>query len=70
LADKLIQMQEGTIKFFNEAKGFGFITPNDGGADLFVHVSGLTGPVRENDKVSYSVEEGRKGPNAVNVTVI
>ncbi|TDP58332.1 cold-shock protein [Flavobacterium dankookense] len=63
-------MNEGTIKFFNEAKGFGFITPNSGGQDVFVHVTGLTGQVRENDKVSYSVENGQKGPTAVNVTVI
>ncbi|HOD10515.1 MAG TPA: cold-shock protein [Flavobacterium sp.] len=63
-------MNEGTIKFFNEAKGFGFITPNGGGQDVFVHVTGLTGQVRENDKVTYSVENGQKGPTAVNVTVI
>jgi len=63
-------MEEGTIKFFNEAKGFGFITQENGGEDLFVHVSGLNGPVRENDKVSYSVEQGKRGLNAVNVTVI
>ena len=63
-------MNEGTIKFFNEAKGFGFITPNGGGQDVFVHVTGLTGQVRENDKVPYSVENGQKGPTAVNVTVI
>ena len=63
-------MDEGTIKFFNEAKGFGFITPQDGGDDLFVHVTGLNGTVRENDKVTYSVENGKKGLNAVNVTVI
>jgi cold shock protein len=63
-------MNEGTIKFFNEAKGFGFITPSNGGQDVFVHASGLNGPVRENDKVSYSVENGQKGPSAVNVNVI
>lgn len=63
-------MSEGTIKFFNEAKGFGFITPGNGGEDLFVHVSGLNSQVRENDKVSYTVEQGKKGLNAVNVTVI
>lgn len=63
-------MNEGTIKFFNEAKGFGFITPSNGGQDLFVHASGLNGPVRENDKVSYSIENGQKGPSAVNVNVI
>jgi len=63
-------MNEGTIKFFNETKGFGFITPNNGGQDVFVHVSGLNETVRENDKVSYSVENGQKGPSAVNVNVI
>jgi len=63
-------MNEGTIKFFNETKGFGFITPNNGGQDIFVHVSGLNETVRENDKVSYSVENGQKGPSAVNVNVI
>jgi CspA family cold shock protein len=63
-------MNEGTIKFFNEAKGFGFITPNGGGQDVFVHATGLNGVVRENDKVSYSVENGQKGPTAVNVNVI
>jgi CspA family cold shock protein len=63
-------MNEGTIKFFNETKGFGFITPRDGGDDLFVHVTGLNGRVRENDKVTYDVEQGKRGLNAVNVTVI
>lgn len=63
-------MNTGTVKFFNETKGFGFIAPEDGGADIFVHVSGLTDEIRENDRVSYEVENGRKGLNAVNVTVI
>ena len=63
-------MNKGTVKFFNETKGFGFISPEDGGADIFVHVSGLTDEIRENDSVSYEVENGRKGLNAVNVTLI
>lgn len=60
-------MQEGTVKFFNESKGFGFITPHNGTEDIFVHVSGLQTPIRENDKVVYEVQQGRKGLNAVNV---
>ena len=63
-------MQEGTVKFFNEAKGFGFITPSNGGQDIFVHVSGLTDEIRENDKVSFETQNGKKGLNAVNVKVI
>ena len=63
-------MNKGTVKFFNETKGFGFIAPENGGADIFVHTSGLTEDIRENDSVSYEVENGRKGLNAVNVTVI
>ncbi|MGQ2984758.1 cold-shock protein [Flavobacterium sp.] len=62
-------MQEGTVKFFNEEKGFGFITPSNGGAEIFVHVSGLTDSIRENDEVRYEIAEGRKGPNAINVVV-
>ena len=62
-------MQEGTVKFFNEEKGFGFIIPTNGGREIFVHASGVTGTIRENDVVRYDVEEGRKGPNAVNVVV-
>jgi CspA family cold shock protein len=61
---------EGTVKFFNVTKGFGFITPNGGGQDVFVHSSGLIDEIRENDKVNYDVENGRKGVNAVNVKVI
>ena len=62
-------MQQGTVKFFNETKGFGFITPNNGGSEIFVHSTGLIDNIRENNAVSYDVEEGRKGPNAVNVKV-
>ncbi|REC45487.1 cold-shock protein [Chryseobacterium pennipullorum] len=61
-------MQEGTVKFFNEAKGFGFISPADGSKDVFVHSSGLiTRVIRENDKVVFEVQKGEKGLNAVNV---
>ncbi|EEI90905.1 cold-shock protein [Sphingobacterium spiritivorum] len=63
-------MQEGVVKFFNEAKGFGFIIPNSGEGEIFVHVTGLIDKIRENDNVSYEVEQGRKGLNAVNVKVI
>lgn len=63
-------MQEGTVKFFNEEKGFGFITPSNGGDDVFVHTTGLNQRVRENDQVTYEVEQGKKGLNAVNVSRI
>ena len=62
-------MQEGTVKFFNETTGFGFIKPSNGGDDIFVHVSGLNTEIRENDKVVFDVQSGRKGPNAVNVSL-
>jgi len=62
--------KQGTVKFFNATKGFGFIVPTDGGQDIFVHSSGLIDEIRENDKVEYDVESGRKGQNAVNVKVI
>lgn len=63
-------MTNGTVKFFNDEKGFGFIAPDDGGKDVFVHANGLNGTtLNEGDKVSFEVEEGRKGLNAVNVTV-
>jgi len=63
-------MQEGTVKFFNEAKGFGFITPSNGGEDNFVHISGLTDNIQEKDKVTFDTEKGKKGINAVRVQVI
>ena len=60
-------MATGIVKFFNEAKGFGFITPESGGKDLFVHSSGLLDQIREGDKVTYEEETGPKGLNAKNV---
>lgn len=63
-------MQKGTVKFFNETKGFGFIKPSNGESEIFVHSSGLIDSICENDTVKYEVEQGRKGLNAVNVEVI
>lgn len=61
-------MQQGTVKFFNEAKGFGFISPADGSKDIFVHSSGLGSRViRENDKVIFDIQQGERGLNAINV---
>ena len=63
-------MNTGTVKFFNDSKGFGFITPDEGGKDVFVHANGLSNvSIAEGDKVSYDVEEGQKGLNAVNVVL-
>jgi len=63
-------MNKGTVKFFNESKGYGFITPDDGGKDIFVHANGLVDDIREGDVVNYNTEEGRKGLNAVDVEVV
>ncbi|MBB6108245.1 cold-shock protein [Mucilaginibacter lappiensis] len=63
-------MATGTVKFFNESKGFGFITPSNGAKDLFVHVTALSGQIREGDEVTFDVEEGKKGPGAVNVKLV
>jgi len=52
-------MKEGKVKFFNVTKGFGFITPSNGGEDIFVHSSGLETEIRENDEVVFEVENGR-----------
>ncbi len=63
-------MKKGTVKFFNESKGFGFIIEDDSKTEYFVHVSGLIDEVREGDAVEFDLKEGRKGLNAVSVRVI
>lgn len=61
----------GTVKFFNESKGYGFITNDENGSDVFVHVTALNGiELNEGDKVSYDEEDGKKGTVAVNVDLI
>ncbi|MEQ6119099.1 cold-shock protein [Reichenbachiella sp. MALMAid0571] len=63
-------MKNGTVKFFNEAKGFGFISEEDSNKEHFVHISGLIDEIREGDEVEFELTEGKKGLNAVNVKVI
>ena len=60
-------MNNGTVKFFNNEKGFGFIKDENSNQEYFVHVSGLIDEIRENDRVTFELQEGRKGLNAVNV---
>lgn len=60
-------MGKGTVKFFNETKGFGFIKEDESNKEYFVHVSGLVDQVKENDEVTFELEEGRKGLMAINV---
>ena len=61
-------MATGKVKFFNDEKGFGFIKPDDGGNDIFVHVTGIeAGSLAENDQVEYEIGEGKRGPCAVQV---
>ena len=59
-------MKNGTVKFFNVTKGFGFIKSEDG-AEVFVHATGLVDKIKDNDKVTFDVQEGKKGQTAVNV---
>ncbi len=62
---------EGTVKFFNESKGYGFITNDETGKDIFVHVTGINGEaLNEGDKVEYQEEEGKKGIIAAQVSVV
>ena len=63
-------MNTGTVKFFNDSKGFGFITEEGSGTEYFVHISGLIDEVRQGDNVEFELQEGKKGMNAVNVKVI
>lgn len=63
-------MHKGTVKFFNESKGFGFITEEGSNKEHFVHVSGLVDEVYEGDNVEFDLQEGKKGMNAVNVKVV
>ena len=60
-------MNKGTVKFFNTAKGFGFIKDGESGTEYFVHVTNLLEPIKENDEVTFELEEGKKGVNAVQV---
>jgi len=63
-------VKKGTVKFFNESKGFGFILDNETQQDYFVHISGLIDEIIEGDEVEFDLQEGRKGLNAVEVKVI
>jgi cold shock protein len=62
-------MKKGQVKFFNEAKGFGFIKDSESGKEYFVHVSGLIDQIKEGDEVTFDLKEGKKGLNAVDVKI-
>ncbi|TBM98496.1 cold shock domain-containing protein [Hyunsoonleella flava] len=63
-------MKEGTVKFFNDAKGFGFIKVKDSEEEIFVHTSNLIDQIKENDNVTFDVEKGEKGLSAIKVSVV
>jgi CspA family cold shock protein len=63
-------MQTGTVKFYNEGKGYGFIKEENSDQEFFVHATGLIDKVRENDRVSFEITEGKRGTNAINVKKI
>ena len=64
------KVKNGTVKFYNESKGFGFVIDSADNQDYFVHISGLIDEIREGDEVEFELKEGRKGLNAVNVKVL
>lgn len=63
-------MNKGTVKFFNDLKGFGFIKETNSEQEYFVHVSGLMNDIRQNDEVTFDLQEGKRGLNAVNVQLV
>ncbi|MFT5857955.1 MAG: CspA family cold shock protein [Flavobacteriaceae bacterium] len=67
---KINVMSKGTVKFFNDSKGFGFIIEDETNEDRFVHVTGLIDEIKEGDAVEYELEEGKRGLNATNVKVV
>ena len=67
---KMDNKNQGTVKFFNSEKGFGFIKHDDSDKETFVHVSGLIDEIKENDKVEFDLQNGKKGMNAVNVKLV
>ena len=62
-------MKTGVVKFFNETKGYGFIKVDETGEEVFVHISGLKDEINKDDKVSFEIERGKKGLNAINVSL-
>lgn len=70
MGTKESKAMEGTVKFFNNTRGFGFIEVNGSDEDVFVHASNLIDKIRENDHVKFNVEQGKKGPSAINVRVM
>jgi len=68
--NKVTIMKEGTVKFLNDAKGFGFITVKDSEDEIFVHTSNLIDQIKENDNVTFDVEKGEKGLSAIKVSVV